>query len=344
MINLQRSVRLLIVVGFIVSATTACTTKPEELDIYFVDVEGGQATLIVMPDGESLLIDAGYPGDGDDARDAQRIMAAAKDAGVTTIDYLLITHFHGDHFGGTVALSQLTTIGTFIDHESPAQEALATPEAIERFAAYQRVRGTANHVVPSVGDRLPLRGIEAVVVSSDGSTLAEPMARAGTINSACDRDVLAPVDLFENPRSTGVLVQFGEFRFLDIGDLSGQPLSDLVCPVDRIGPVDVYLVPHHGGADVADMATLTAFQPRVAIINNGTVKGGEAAMFDLLGAADLDDVWQLHRSENEGAENFSDEQIANFDEETAYWIKLTANRNGSFQIQNGRTGLMKDYR
>jgi beta-lactamase superfamily II metal-dependent hydrolase len=333
------------VIAIFVFAVGVRTTQAQELNIYFIDVEGGQATLLVMPDGESLLVDTGFPDDTGNARDAERIVAAAKDAGIARIDYLLITHFHADHFGGAAALSQLMAIGTFIDHDTAAPETLATAAAVERFETYKRVRATSNHIVPSVSDRLPLRGVEAVVVSTDRSTLTTPPDDSAARNGACSRDVLAAVDTYENPRSTGVLVSFGEFRFLDLGDLSGQPLSDLVCPYNRIGPVDVYLVPHHGGADVADPATLAAFQPRVAILNNGALKGGEAPIFGFLRSDDdLEDVWQLHRSEAEGAENFADERIANLDEQTAHWIRLTAKRDGSFRIRNGRTGVWRDYK
>lgn len=139
-------------------------------------------------------------------------------------------------------------------------------------------------------------------------------------------------------------MRYGEFRFLDVGDLVGQPLSDLVCPTNRIGSVDVYLVPHHGSADSADPATLAAFQPRVAILNNGATKGGAASTFEVLRNADgLEDVWQLHLSENEGIENFLPEQIANLDTQTENWLKLSAKIDGSFQIFNGRTGELKTY-
>ena len=153
-----------------------------------------------------------------------------------------------------------------------------------------------------------------------------------------------PSEAFENPRSTGILLRFGKFRFLNLGDLVGQPLSDLVCPVNRVGLVDVYLVPHHGREDAADPATFAAFRPRVAVLNNGATKGGDAAIFDSLRNAEgIEHVWQLHRSEAERARNFPAEYIANLGTETAYWIRLSAREDGSFQILNGRTGEWKSY-
>jgi hypothetical protein len=150
-------------------------------------------------------------------------------------------------------------------------------------------------------------------------------------------------DSYENPRSTGFVLRFGEFRFLDLGDLTGKPLFDLVCPADLVGPVDVYLLAHHGGADAAEPATLAAFRPRLTVLNNGARKGGAAATFKMLQSIPDVDVWQLHRSQNPEVENFRDEQIANLDESTGYWIKLNANADGSFRVTNGRTGVTKSY-
>lgn len=352
-IDVAVHVEIFATIAIIFLTTMARTAIAETLDIYYIDVEGGQSTLIVVPNGETLLIDAGYPGEGksdsqpgdaSNARDAMRIAAAARDAGVSHIDYLLITHFHADHFGGAAELSQLISIGTFIDHDAAAPEALSNPATLTLVDAYKKARAEGNHIVPAVGDRLPLQGVEATVVSSAGSTLASPLAGAGAINASCGRTLLAASEPYENPRSTGVLIRYGEFRFLDLGDLTGQPLYDLVCPTNRIGPVDVYLVPHHGGEDSADPATFAAFRPRVAILNNGPVKGGAAPIFEALRDVDgLLDVWQIHRSETEGARNFSEDRIANLDEQSAHWIKLSANRDGSFRIQNGRTGAWIDY-
>lgn len=350
--DVRRCVRFSAVVTIALTAA-ACVTTSETLNIYFVDVEGGQATLIVSPGGETLLIDAGYPGrgksdptpgDAGNARDAQRVIAAARDAGISHIDYLLITHFHADHFGGAMELSQLISIGTFIDHGTEEQETRSKPASLKLIDEYKAVRAQSNYIVPPAGDRLPLQGIEATVVSTAGRTLESPLAGAGQANVACDRAVIAPQEQHENPRSTGLHIRYGEFRFLDIGDLTGQPLSDLVCPDNFIGPVDVYLVTHHGEADAADPATFAAFLPRVAILNNGATKGGAAQIFAALRkTVGLEDVWQLHRSEKKGAENFSEEKIANLDEQASHWIKLSADRDGSFRIFNGRTGAWTDY-
>lgn len=330
-----------------------CSTNSGQLDIYFVDVEGGQATLVVTPSGESLLIDAGYPGQGKSdptpgdaqiARDARRITAAAADADVSRIDFLLITHFHADHFGGVMELSQLLPIGAIVDHGTETREERINAATLSLIRAYKEVRDQHEHLAPIVGSNLPLKDVEITVVSSAGKTLESPVDGAGTENPSCDRPVLPPSDPLENPRSIGIVLRFGEFRFLDLGDLAGQPLSDLVCPVNLIGDVDVYLVPHHGAADSADPATFAALRPRIAILNNGAQKGGHPSIFRLLkSTAGLEDSWQLHLSELEGSDNFPSEQVANLDTQTAYWIRLSASRDGSFRILNGRTGAWKEY-
>ncbi len=331
----------------VIAAPLAHAAPAKTLDVYFVDVEGGQATLIVTPAGQTLLVDAGFPGTGTfesqpgdphAARDANRIVAAARQAGVTKIDYLLVTHFHADHVGGVPELAQLIPIGTFVDHGSvpPAAEQ-NVPGTLAAFAAYEKARGRAPHIVPDVGSRLPLEDLDLMFVSSAGTALAKPMAGAGERNAACGTSPVPAQEPNENPRSTGFVLQFGRFRFLDPGDLTGQPLFALACPDDVIGRVDVYLVAHHGGLDAADPATLAAFRPRVAIVDNGAMKGGTPEMLASLRQAGDTDTWQLHRSKAAAEKNVGDDHIANLDETTAHWIKLSARADGQFTVFNPRT-------
>jgi competence protein ComEC len=344
---------VLALVCLVGGSLTASTAVADALDIYFIDVEGGQSTLIVTPDKHSLLIDTGWagqgsgfsPGDPHQARDANRIVAAARDAGIARIDFLLITHFHPDHDGGVPELAKLMPIGTFIDHERPSRWAKFTSPDIEpAFAAYRALREGHTHIVPKPGDRLPIPGLEAIVVSSAARILTSPLPGAGKPNPLCSGKPVAAADPFENPGSTGILLQFGSFRFLDVGDLSGGPLRRLACPRSLIGPVDVYLVAHHGGRDASDPATFAAFSPTVAVMNNGVNKGGGAATFrSLHQVVGLKDVWQLHASSNEGAENFAPAFIANLDEGSSHWIKLQAQADGSFRIHNPRTDAWMSY-
>jgi len=332
--------------------TLAHAAAAKTLDIYFIDVEGGQSTLLVT-DQESLLIDTGWagsgapgakPGNPAESRDAQRIVAAAHDAGLAQIDYLLITHFHPDHAGGVLELSQLMPIRHFIDHGTLSAEAQKDADYRNWFLAYLTVRNKVPHIEPRPGDHLPLAGIDAIVVSSAGSVISKPLAGAGQVNAACGQSAVPAGDPYENPRSTGILVRYGKFRFLDVGDLTGQPLFDLACPKSLIGPVDVYLVAHHGGPDVADPASFAALRPRVAIMNNGAKKGGALATYDMMHRVPgLEDVWQLHRSEAAGEKNFTSDHIANLDESSAHWIKLSVSEDGAFRVTNPRTGDYKNY-
>jgi beta-lactamase superfamily II metal-dependent hydrolase len=346
--------RLLVVLALLALTAPRGAAQQNTLDIYFIDVEGGQSTLVVTPAGESLLIDTGFPSDGTfasvpgdprKARDANRIAAAARAAGVKQIDYLLITHFHADHDGAVPELAQLLPIRTFVDHDSPAPDAEArVPGTQAAFEAYARVRAKGKHLAPKPGDRIPLTGVETIVVSAAGATLKEPLAGAGGANLACGATAPAAQEPTENPRSTGVRLRFGRFTFLDPGDLSGQPLFALVCPANLVGPTDLYLVAHHGGADAGDAASFAGIAPRVAILNNGTKKGGAPEVLAALHQArGLEDAWQLHRSLPPGPRFFNDDRIANLDESTAYWLKVSAKTDGSFIVTNGRTGAAKAY-
>ena len=320
---------------------------PRTLDIYFIDVEGGQATLVVTPAGQALLVDTGYAGFDD--RDATRILAATRDAGVHALDYLLLTHFHRDHGGGAVGVARGIPIRTFVDHDQlESASAAATedrfPGTLEMYNNYARVRAKGTHLQPKPGDRLPLRGVEVTVISAAGETITKPLRDAGQPNASCGGTTPSPDDPFENPRSTGVLLRYGRFSFLDLGDLTGAPLQALVCPKSLIGSVDLALVPHHGGADGTYPAVFDAWRARVAIVNNGATKGGSVEVFDnLRRAPGLEGAWQLHRSALEGVVNLSEGQIANLDETTGHWVKVSASRDGSFAVTNGRTGVTKRF-
>jgi competence protein ComEC len=341
---------------FSASPRTQAVPAPQEtkaLDIYFIDVEGGQATLIVTPAGQTMLIDAGFAGAGSfssragdplTARDPQRILAVAKTAGVSRIDYFLSTHFHADHAGGVPELSQLIPIDAFIDHGGVTADADKVAGTIAIHQAYAVVRQGKKHIEPKPGDRIPLTGVDATIVSSGGEVLSTPLAGATPgPNGACTPPGIPASELTENPRSTGILLQFGRFRFLDVGDLSDAPLFKLACPSDLLGPVDVYLVSHHGATDASDPSLFAAIKPRVAVLNNGATKGGAAAMFTTLRAAPGTETWQLHLSAVKGAENFADDRIANLTEATAHWIKISASADGSFTVANGRTGETKRH-
>ncbi len=329
---------VLLCAGALVLSIAAIAADAAGLRIYFIDVEGGQSTLIVTPRGQSFLVDTGYAGNG--GRDAGRIADAARDAGVKRIDYLLITHFHGDHVGGAVELAARLPIRTFVDHDTPMKDDANAQRAYEPYAA-ARARG--RHIVARPGDRLDLKGVDVTFVSSAAATISKPLDGRAEANPACPATAPDPAEPIENPRSTGFVLRFGRFRFVDLGDLSGAPLFSLFCPSNLIGRAALYLVPHHGGDDVVYPATF-AVHPRVAIVNNGRIKGGSAeGLVALHNVAGLEDAWQLHRSDARGAGNFPDARIANLDETTGHWLKATAASDGSFEVTNGRTGETKKY-
>jgi hypothetical protein len=212
------------------------------------------------------------------------------------------------------------------------------------FRAYEPVRALGRHIEARPGDQLPLKGLEADIVSAGGKLLSTPLRGAGGKNAACvDLEDFAE-DGTENYRSVGVMFRFGAFRFLDLGDLSGNTLTGLACPENLIGTVSAFLIAHHGDYDSNVPALYSALRPHVAIMNNGVTKGGAPETFKTLHAQTGMDLWQLHASQNPGARNAPEPFIANLDDvTTAYWIKLTANEDGSFRIVNGRTGFTKSY-
>lgn len=336
--------RLVAMMFIVLTSVTYLRSAPNALTLYFIDVEGGQSTLIVTPAGESLLVDSGYAAQG---RDSGRILAAMRDAGVRRIDHFLLTHFHSDHMGGIAELAGQVSIGTFLDHGAlnGNERDVANPAGtVADFDRYASVRAKGHHVEPALGTRLSLKGVDEVVwVSTDRQTRKVPVTGGGMDNVACP-DQVPPADTSENTRSTGFYLRFGRFRFVDLGDLSGDPLFNLVCPKALLGPVDLFLVPHHGSTDTTYPAVLTAFSPRTVVVNNGATKGGQAPAFDALHAFPaLQDVWQLHRSTLPGVSNYPDAQIANVDESTAHWVKAVAMRDGSFSVTNARTGETRTY-
>jgi competence protein ComEC len=328
-----------VVAALFVAGADAAST----LDIYFIDVEGGQSTLLATPAGQSLLIDTGYAGFGN--RDPNRIAAAARAANVTRLDYLLITHFHADHVGGAAEVVKRLPVATFVDYGEPIEQTESTRAPFAAYAA-GRARGESRH--PRPGDRLPLRGVDVDVLSAAGAVLTRPTQRtAGVRNPACATLAPQPDTTGENPRSIGVRVTFGSFTFLDLGDLPAANLAALACPNNLLGHADLYLVPHHGNKDTAIPAVMTAVSARVAILNNGARKGGDPAAFKTLHETmGLEAVWQLHRSRNKGSVNYPDAFIANLDEgdrDTGAWLKVSAEASGAFSVTNGRTGQTTRY-
>ncbi len=329
---------------FALAQTSQAVPSGKALEIYFVDVEGGQATLFVTPEGRSLLVDTGWPGNA--GRDADRIVAAAKKSGISKIDFVLLTHYHRDHIGGAPQLLARIPIGAFIDH-GPNREP-DNQETEQGWVAYQKVIADqgAKRITAKVGDILPIRGFRAQVVSSDGELLRKPLPNAGAQNPVCSTTDKRPADQTENARSLGTIITFGKARILDLGDLTWDKEMELVCPANKLGHVDIFIVSHHGSLQSNSPALLAAISPRIAIMDNGADKGGSPSSWDTIkNSPKLEDLWQLHFS-NEGgvAHSSAGPFVANLAEPDAgNYLKLSVWPDGNLEVFNSRTQSTKHY-
>jgi beta-lactamase superfamily II metal-dependent hydrolase len=323
---------LAVAVGLIAASRT--------LDIYFIDVEGGQATLLVTPSGESMLIDTGYPGFED--RDLNRVFAAIRQAGLARLDYLLVTHYHNDHAGNAGAIAARIPIGTFIDHGESVE---TDDNARALYAGYVKARSTGRHLLAGPGDKVPLRDLDVTIVTAGGAHLARPLSPPAGPNALCAAFKPKDADPSENARSVGSMIAFGRFRMIDLGDLTWNKEQELVCPDNLLGTVDVYVTTHHGLAQSNAAVIVHALRPRVAIMNNGPAKGGSVeAMQTVRSSPGLADFWQLHYSIEAGKDvNMQPPMIANLDESAAHYLKLSAQRDGSFTVTNSRTNEIRRY-
>lgn len=358
--------------ALIVSLTAATILGAQArttLDVYLIDVEGGNATLLVSPAGESLLIDTGNGGAAA-ARDAERILAAAKDAGLTRIDHLITTHYHGDHFGAMAEVAGRIAVAQFIDHGANVQPNPATDAFLQ--TTYPALFAKATHTVVAPGDRVPMSGLDVRIVAAAGRATTQAVPGAGRPNPYCAAFKPQDADPSENAQSVGTHVTFGQFRLVHLGDLTWNKEFDLMCPTNVLGTADLFIVSHHGQAISNSEVLVHALRPRVALLNNGTRKGGQpAAMRVLFSSPGLEDLWQLHFSLLSGQEytvpgtfiaNLVDDQPAAMPvapapapapgpgaapppahNGTAYWLKASARRDGTFTVTNSRNGFSKTY-
>ena len=360
--------------GVLIAQTRAAT-----LDIYFIDTEGGQSTLYVGPTGESLLVDSGNAGE----RDLERIVQTLKEAGVRQIDHLWSTHYHGDHIGALLALAKQIPVGHFYDHGAPHPSDRIVSAAF--LASYDELsRGKRTTVKP--GDRVKIDRLDITTVASANRYIRENLRGGGRPNPACTgirpKDESAYIDA-DNGESAGFVMAYGRFRTINLGDLTWNGELDLMCPTNRIGTVDVYLTSHHGLDRSGAPALVHALRPRVAVMNNGTRKGGSPDAFRALHESPgLEDLWQLHWSHNAGLDNAPAAFVANLDDAAtvagvlapapapaaapavpgpggrqggrgaaaaaaahvpAHLIRITAQSDGTFVVTNTRNGFRKTY-
>jgi beta-lactamase superfamily II metal-dependent hydrolase len=307
------------VVGAVLGA--AAQTRTGTLTIYYIDTEGGQSTLFVGPAGESLLVDTGNAGD----RDLGRIADTLRTAGVTRIDHLWTTHYHGDHVGAMLELAKQFPVGHFYDHGKPHPNDRIV--SAQFLAAYETL-SVGKRTLVKPGDKVKMSGLDITAVASANQFIRTNLAGGGAQNASCagvkQKDESAYVDP-DNGESAGFVLTYGKFRTVDLGDLTWNGELDLMCPTNRIGTVDLYLTSHHGLEKSGSPALVQALRPRVVVMNNGTRKGGTPEAFaGLQETVGIEDLWQLHWSYNVGLENAPARFIANVDEPATIAAVLTA--------------------
>ena len=351
--------------ALLLSVCAAAAQTRTTLDIYVTDVEGGNATLFVTPAGESVLIDTGNLNGA--PRDAGRIMDAVRDAHLTQIDHLILTHYHADHFGGMEELSKQIPIREFIDHGPNIQPGIGADWERD---VYPKLYAKGKHTVAKAGDRIQLYGVDWRIIASAGEIIpATMLPGANKTNPECAN--FKPFDNnMEDPMSVASYITFGRFRTAHLGDLTRNMEFKLMCPVTHLPPVDLFLGLHHGVQSSNSIVMVHALRPQVAIMNNGTRKGGDPeTMMAVHTSPGLQDLWQIHFSQLSGQEytqpgmfiaNLLDAPqptiprapIATPGPEAppapvhngkAYWIKVSAQRDGTFTVTNQRNGFSKTY-
>jgi competence protein ComEC len=335
----------------------AASAKSDTLLIDAIDVEGGAATLYITPEHQSLLIDTGWPADigARDPDSAQRIVAAARRHGLSRLDYVLITHYHVDHVGGLPELLRQFPVGTVLDHgpnrETPPPDvppAAAGMQPAVLYPKYLEAIHGHEHRSLKPGDTLEIGSLRLTVVSSDGVTIGHALPGAGQTTDGCGS--MQPMDKDggqENARSVGLVMTFGAARIAALGDLTWNMEKDLVCPINKVGPVDLVIVSHHGSNLSNSPALLHALAPRVAVEDNGAKKGADAETYESVSHSPrLRRLWQLHFAERAGTErNVAETYTANprAEGDTHASLEIAVTKQGAVTVTNDRTGFSESY-
>jgi beta-lactamase superfamily II metal-dependent hydrolase len=333
----------LLAIAALTGATLLAQQRP--LKIYWTDVEGGGATLVVTPSGESILIDTGM----DLERDASRVAAVAKTAGLKQIDHVVLTHWHADHYGGVNRLSHLIPLKAFYDHGIPSVKSLPDdPSYPQLIALYKKVTG-GHTTTLNAGDTLRLKNSPGVMIECLASNrkVAKAKKAPSGPNPACAGMEKVTPDDTDNANSIALKLTYGGFTFYDGGDLTRDIEQKLVCPQNLAGTVDIFQTDGHG-MDVSNDATfIRSLAPRVVVVNNGSDKGAEPkTMKAIFATPGIETVWQVHRNEhNPDSPNTKPQYIANMQAKCkAEFLEASVNQDGSFTVQKGASGTPQRYK
>jgi len=340
------------------AAVPAAPPTSGTMEIYLVDVEGGAATLIVSPTGESIISDGGFP--RGDARDAKRIHHVAKLAGLTKIDYAVVSHYHRDHFGSLPELAKLIPIGKFVDHGDSVEQ--RTDIGFLLFQ-YHLKAAEGRRWIAKPGETIPLGGATVTIVSSHTKLIDRPLRPDQVANPWCTDATLKSeghlnskrLDMGENGHSLGFVLKLGAFDFINLGDLTWNYEHSLSCPRNLIGEIDLYQSTHHGSEASGPPQHIWGMKPKVAIFNNGTHHGGDPSVYKIVRKSPgLEDIWAMHKTLHEY--NTDEKMIANLTEEVdqrdphrpakceGHWIRVSVAADGSkYTISNSRNGFSKSY-
>ncbi len=343
-------------------------SSSRDLKIAAIDVEGGSAVLFVTPEGKSLLIDTGWPpGIGGprpapgapppppSASSADKIVAAAHSLGLTKIDYLISTHYHVDHMGGFKSLMEKIEIDHFIDHGPNAET--PPPNINPNFAAfstatlyndYLKLIAGKDHLVPHTGDTLDIGSMHLTFVSVAAKVLSTPLPGAGAPNPDCAGvQDMARDGGAENHYSVSTLITFGKTRIAEFGDLSWNEEIKLLCPTNKVGPVDVYFVTQHG-MDISSSPPTRALDPIVTIMGNGATKGGDKDPMNMVRSYRhiQDAFWMLHEDVRFPELDPRADFIANLNQvpDNNYPLLVSVTPGGDITVTNKRNNFSKTYK
>ena len=349
--SMREILRFLIGLALLVAPLVVVQAQAQEtLDIYVFDTEGGESVLYISPTGETMLFDTGGGNAEANQRDFNRILAVVEETNVQVLDYVIVSHNHGDHVGNAADLPKLPirNIRQFLDHGPYTTE--LQPNRREPFERYLELRKLAKARRAEPGEKLSLGAVDVYVVASSGEAITEPLPGAGAPNPLCG-DHVPKLDVrgVENDEVVAVVVRYGNFGFLELSDMIWNHEQRLVCPNNLLGTVDVYHTSGHGSQWGSNPVMVYAARPRVAVMNNAAVKGGHADTFKTLRSSPgLQDIWQAHLSTENAArqDNSPDQFIENLDGaagHVGHYIKFSAQPDGSFTVTNSRNGFSKEY-